>query len=112
MVAGVGPSPPSPVLAFNFCVIAHRVQQSPCLSIFYRVFLTRALGLSASYFMHKKSPQAFVRTYESALGEIRTHETDLYHARGQPDTPPGRPADLAVILVPGRIAGSYDTTNS
>ena len=24
-------------------------------------------------------------------GGIRTHETDLYQARGQPDTPPGRP---------------------
>ena len=26
-----------------------------------------------------------------ALGGIRIHETDLYQARGQPDTPPGRP---------------------
>ena len=32
--------------------------------------------------------------YEYALGGARTHETDLYQARGQPDTPPGRPAIL------------------
>ena len=33
VVTGVVPSPP-PVLAFNFCFIAHRVQQSHCWSIF------------------------------------------------------------------------------
>ena len=30
--------------------------------------------------------------YKYALGGIRTHETDLYQARGKPNTPPGRPA--------------------
>ena len=34
--------------------IAHRVQQSHCSSIFRRVFLTHALALSASQFVHKK----------------------------------------------------------
>ena len=29
--------------------------------------------------------------YEYALGGARTRETDLYQARGLPDTPPGRP---------------------
>ena len=26
-----------------------------------------------------------------ALGGARSHETELYQARGYPDTPPGRP---------------------
>ena len=36
--------------------IAHRVQQPHCSSIFHRVLLTYALALSASQFVHKKSP--------------------------------------------------------
>ena len=35
-------------------LIAHRVQQSHCSSIFHRVLLTYALALSASQFVHKK----------------------------------------------------------
>ena len=61
--------------------IAQRVQQSHCSSIFHRVLLTHALALSASQIVRKKkSPRIY--TYEYALGGIRTHETDLYQARG------------------------------
>ena len=82
---------PPPVLAFIF-YIAHRVQQSHCSSNFHRVLLTHALALSAS----QKCAQEKVPTdlYKYALGKTRTHETDLYQARGQPDTPTGRPAIL------------------
>ena len=59
--------------------IAHRVQQSHCSSIFHRVLLTHALALSASQYAHKKSPNELIRV---ALGGTRTHETDLYQARG------------------------------
>ena len=68
--------------------IAHRVQQSHCSSNFDRVLLTHALALSGSQFVHKKKSQ---RIYKSTLGGARTHETDLYQARGHPNTPPGRP---------------------
>ena len=85
VVTGVVPSPP-PFLPSIF--IAHRVQQSHCSSIFHRVLLTHALGLSASQFVHKKKSP---RIYTSLCTRgIRTHETDPYQARGQPDTPPGR----------------------
>ena len=40
------------VHAFN--LIAHRVQQSHCSSIFHRVLLTHAFALSAGHFVHKK----------------------------------------------------------
>ena len=36
--------------------------------------------------------------YGYALGGVRTHGTDLYQARGQPDTPPGRTA--ATLIQP------------
>ena len=68
---------------------AHRVQQSQCSPIFHRVLLTHALALSASQFVRKKKS---TNLYKYALGGIRTHETDLYQARGKPNTPPGRPA--------------------
>ena len=32
--------------------------------------------------------------HEYVLGGARTHETDLCQARGLPDTPPGRPANV------------------
>ena len=48
---GVVPSPPQFLPSF---FIAHRVQQSHCSSIFHRVLLTHALGLSQSQFAHKK----------------------------------------------------------
>ena len=41
--------------------------------------------------MHaKKSPNKFSLYEYDALGGIRTNKTDLYQARGLPDTPPGR----------------------
>ena len=42
--------------------------------------------------------------YEYTLGGIRTHETDLYQARGLPDKSPGRPArPMAIRLRPPKI---------
>ena len=59
VTGGVVPSPPR-FLPSIF--IAHRVQQSHCSSIFHRVWLTRALALSASQFVHKKnSPRIYTR---------------------------------------------------
>ena len=60
--------------------IAHRVQHSHCSSIFYQVLLTHAIALSASQFVHKKKCRR--RYTRNALGGARTHETNLYHARG------------------------------
>ena len=77
VVTGVVPSPPRFLPSFFF---AHRVQQSHCSSIVHRVLLTHPLALSASQFVHKKKSQRFL--YEYALGGARTHETDLYQARG------------------------------
>ena len=77
VVTGIVPSSPR-FLPSIF--IAHRVQQSHCLSIFHRVLLTHALALSASQFVHKKKVPT--NLYEYALGGARTHETDLYQARG------------------------------
>ena len=46
------------------------------------LLLTHALAFSASPRVHKKkSPRIYTRV-DYALGGIRTHETDLYHARG------------------------------
>ena len=87
VVTGVVPSSPR-FLPSIF--IAHRVQQSHCSSIFYRVLLTHALTLSASQFVHRQE-KILTNFYEYVLGEARTHATDLYQARGQPDPPPGRP---------------------
>ena len=78
VVTGVVPSPPR-FLPSIF--IAHRVQQSHCSSIVHRMLLTHALALSASQFVHKKKSQR-IYTSEYALGGARTHETDLYQARG------------------------------
>ena len=87
VVTGVFPFPPrfSPTI-----FIAHRVQQSHCSSIFHRVLLTHAPALSASQFVDKKKSQRIYTSMHS-LGGARTHKTDLYQARGYPDTPPGRP---------------------
>ena len=60
--------------------IAHRVQQTHCSSIFHRVLLTHALALSASQFVHKKKSPRIHTSMHS--GGARTHETDLYQARG------------------------------
>ena len=48
--------------------IAHGVQQSHCSSIFYRVFLTHPLALSASQFVHKKkSPRIYTSMHSGEL---------------------------------------------
>ena len=67
MVTGVIPSPPrfSPSI-----FIAHRVQQSHCLSIVHRVLLTHALALSASQFVHKKKSQRIYTSMHSAGLEL------------------------------------------
>ena len=93
MVTGVVPFPP-PVLAFNFC----RPYGSaiPLLVDFSSsVANSRPRAFRKSICAQEKVPTDF---YEYALGGIRTHETDLYQARGSPDTPPGRPA---IYSIPG-----------
>ena len=48
--------------------IAHRVQQSHCSSIFYRVLLTHALAFSASQFVHKKeSPRIYTSMHSGGF---------------------------------------------
>ena len=54
VVTGVIPSPPRFLPSI---LIAHRVQQSHCSSIFHRTLLTHALALSAGQFVHKKKSQ-------------------------------------------------------
>ena len=62
--------------------IAHtRVQQSHCSSIFHRVFANlRSRAFRKSICAREKVPARIF--YEHALGGARTHETDLYQARG------------------------------
>ena len=67
VVTGILPSPPR-FLPSIF--IAHRVQQSPCSSIFHRVLLTHALALSASQFVHKKKSQRSCTSMHSAGLEL------------------------------------------
>ena len=72
-------------------LIAHRVQQSHCSSIFYRVLLTHALALSASQFVHKKKSQRIYTSMHSAGLELTklTYtrlEDDLIRHRGDPLT--------------------------
>ena len=67
VVTGVVPSPPR-FLPSIF--IAYRVQQSHCSSIFHRVFLTHALALSASQFVHKKKSQRIFTSMHSAGLEL------------------------------------------
>ena len=65
MVTGVVPSSPR---FLSSIFIAHRVQQSHCLSIFDRVLLTHALALSASQFVHKKkSPRTFTSMHSGGF---------------------------------------------
>ena len=65
VVTSVVPSPPR-LLPSIF--IAHRVQQSHCLSISHRVLPTHALALSASQFVHKKkSPRIYTSMYSMGL---------------------------------------------
>ena len=67
MVTGVDPSLPQ-FLPSIF--IAHRVQQSHCSSIFYRVLLTHALALSASQFVRKKKSHRIYTSMHSAGLEL------------------------------------------
>ena len=67
VVTGVIPSPPR-FLPSIF--IAHRVQQSHCSSIVHRMFLTHALALSASQFVHKKKSQRIYTSMHSAGLEL------------------------------------------
>ena len=65
MVTGVVPSPPQFLPSI---LIAHRVQQSHCSSIFHRVLLTHALALSASQSVHKKkSPRIYTSMHSAGL---------------------------------------------
>ena len=61
---------PSPPWFLPSIFIADRVQQSHCSSIFYRVFLTHALALSASQFVHKKMSQRICTSMHSAGLEL------------------------------------------
>ena len=84
-VTGVVPSSPR-FLPSIF--IAHRVQQSHCSSIVYRVLLTRALALTARQFVHKKKFPRMNTEYASGGLELTklTYtrlEDDLIRHRGE-----------------------------
>ena len=78
VVTGVVPSPPR-FLPSIF--IAHRIQQSHCSSILHQVLLTHS---RSRVFRKSICAQEKVTTdlYKYALEGVRTHETDLYQARG------------------------------
>ena len=78
VVTGVVPSSPRFLPSI---IIAHRVQQSHCSSIFHRVLLTHALALSASQVVHKKKSQRIYTSMHSA-GLQLTKLTYLCQARG------------------------------
>ena len=89
VVTGLVPSPPR-FLPSIF--IAHGVQQPHFSSIFHRVFLTHALALSASQFVHKeKSQRIYTSMYSAGLELTKLTYTRL---EDKPDTPPGRPATI------------------
>ena len=67
MVTGVVPSLPR---SLPSVFIAHRVQQSPCSSIFHRVLLTHALAFSANQFVHEKKSQRIYTSMHSAGLEL------------------------------------------
>ena len=85
VVTGVVPSPP---WFLPSIFISHRVQQSPSLSIFYRVLLTHALAFrSASQFMRKKkSPRIYTRMHSGGFELTKLTytrlEDNLVHHRG------------------------------
>ena len=60
---------PPPRFLPSIC-IAHRIQQSHCTSIAYRVLLTHAVALSASQFVHKRKPQRIYTSMHSAGLEL------------------------------------------
>ena len=66
--------------------IAHRVQQSNCLSTCHRVLLTHALALLCT----RQSPHEFLRVrMRSGELEFTKLTIKIYQAQGYPDTPPG-----------------------
>ena len=69
VATGAVPSPPLRLLSSVF--IAHRVRQSHCSSIFYRVLLlTHALALSVSQFVHKNNCHRIYTSMHSAGLEL------------------------------------------
>ena len=118
MVTGVVPSPPR-FLPSIF--IAHRVQQSHCLSIFRRVLLTHALALSASQFVHKKKSQRIYTSMHSAGFELTKltytrlednlirHRGDRFLCPCEPRPPRGercKPCPVALVPILGCSASS------
>ena len=67
-------------------VIANRVQQSHCSSIFHRVLPTHALAFSASQFVHKKKPRNYTsmhsRGFELTKLTYTRLEDNLIRHRG------------------------------
>ena len=74
MVTGVALPFPPPVIAFIF--LAHRVQH-PLI-----VDFSSSVANSRSRAFRKSLSAQDENLYEYALGGIRTHESDLYQARG------------------------------
>ena len=84
VVTDVVPSPPR-FLPSVF--IAHRVQQSHCLSPFHRVLLTHAFTLSASQLSKKKSLRIYTSMHSGGLELTKITyytrlEDNLIHHRG------------------------------
>ena len=75
--------------------IAHRVQQTHCLSIFRRVLLTHAPALSASQFVHKKkSPRIYTSMHSEGLElakltYTRLEDNLIRHRGDRSGYPPG-----------------------
>ena len=92
---GVVPFPPR-FLPLIF--IAHLGSALPLLVDFSsNVANSRSRAFRQSICAQEKVP---TNLYECALGGARTHDTDLYQARGYPGTPPRRPLQVFVgVLV-------------
>ena len=96
VVTSVVPSFPRYLLAF----ILYRALGSPIpllVDFSSSVADSRSRACRKSTCAQEKVPTNLY-LYEYALGGIETLETDLYQARGQPDTPPGRPTLVWVGL--------------
>ena len=82
VVTGVVRSPPRFLPSI---VIAHRVQQSHCSSIFHRMLLTPALALAASQFVHKKKSSRIYTSMHSVgldltkLAYTRLEDNLIHH---------------------------------
>ena len=73
--------------------MGQKVHQSLYFSIFHRalLFITHSLAFSADKFVHKEFSLGPTNIYELAPWATQAHEPDLHQARGQHDTPRGRP---------------------